>query len=256
MFKIDLNCDLGESFGSYKIGMDEEVIPYITSANVACGFHASDPIIMAKTVDICKQHGVAIGAHPGLFDLMGFGRRNIAISPQEAKEYVKYQIGALYAFCKSAGIPLTHVKPHGALYNMAAKEKALAEGICRGVYEFDRELILLGLSGSCLLDAAHEIGLKAASEVFADRNYEEDGSLVSRVKENAIIKDEKVAIDRILRMIKENKVQAISGKDISIVPDSICVHGDNSQALVFVKKIVETLREENIEVTTLSNIVK
>lgn len=177
--KIDLNCDLGESFGNYKIGMDEEVIKYISSANIACGFHASDPFVMAKTVSLAKENGVSIGAHPGYPDLVGFGRRNMNVAPQEVKAMVQYQIGALNAFCKATGIKMNHVKPHGAMYNMAAKDEKLALAIAEGIAEVDDSLILLGLSGSQLLKAANYVGLNCANEVFADRAYEEDGSLVA-----------------------------------------------------------------------------
>lgn len=166
MHKIDLNCDLGESFGNYKLGLDDEVIKYISSANIACGFHASDPLVMQKTVALAHANGVAVGAHPGFPDLVGFGRRNMNVSPAEAKAFVQYQIGALAAFCKAAGCRLEHVKPHGALYNMAGKDEILAATICEAVYEFDPELILLCLSGSKMMSAAKKIGLRAASEVL------------------------------------------------------------------------------------------
>ena len=168
MKKIDLNCDLGESFGAYKIGMDEEVIKYISSANVACGFHASDPGVMDKTVKSAKLNGIAVCAHPGFPDLMGFGRRNMNVSPSDAKAYVQYQVGALNAFCTANGVKLAHVKPHGALYNMAGKDYALSKAICEGIYEIDPNIILLGLSGSQMLKAAADTGLRCAKEVFAD----------------------------------------------------------------------------------------
>lgn len=252
MLKIDLNCDLGESFGHYKLGLDEDIIPFITSANVACGYHASDPLVMEQTVMLAKKHGVHIGAHPGLPDLMGFGRRDIKITEQEAKAYIKYQVGALYAFCKAQDIPLSYVKPHGALYNMAAKDYKLARAICESIYEFDKNLILLGLSGSEMIRAANEIGLKAAKEVFADRAYEEDGTLVVRSNKGAMITEEEVAINRVVRMIKEGKLTAINGKDIVIEVDSICVHGDGIKALEFVKRIRTTLEKEDIIVQSFS----
>ena len=174
MYKVDLNCDLGESFGRYKLGLDEEVIKYVSSANIACGFHASDPVVMEKTVALAKSKNVSIGAHPGYLDLIGFGRRNMDISEEEAKAYTKYQIGALYSFCKSAGVELKHVKPHGALYNMAAKDYKLARAICEAIYEFDKDIILLGLANSKLIEAAKDLNLRYANEVFADRAYEED----------------------------------------------------------------------------------
>jgi 5-oxoprolinase (ATP-hydrolysing) subunit A len=255
MNRIDLNSDLGESFGTYRIGMDEEVIPLISSANIACGFHASDPMVMRKTVELVKKSGVGAGAHPGFPDLIGFGRRNMKVSPAEAKAYVQYQIGALYAFCRACSIELIHVKPHGALYNMAGKDYALAKAICEGIAEIDDKLILLALSGSEMIRAAKDVGIRAASEVFADRAYEEDGSLVARSKPNAMITDENEAIRRVVRMAKEGKVTAVTGKDISIQSDSVCVHGDNAKALQFVQKIRSALTAEGIEVAPLAKIL-
>ncbi len=249
--KIDLNCDLGESFGNYKIGMDEEVIKFISSANIACGFHASDPLVMEKTVALAKENGVQVGAHPGFPDLVGFGRRNMNVSPAELKAMVMYQVGALAAFCKARDIKMNHVKPHGAMYNMAAKDIKLALAIAEGIAQVDDSLILLGLSGSQLLKAAQEVGLKSAAEVFADRAYEEDGSLVARTKAGAVIADENEVIERVIKMIKLGKVQAITGKEIEIKPDSICVHGDNPKALNFVKLIRQRLTQENIKIEAM-----
>lgn len=255
MYQIDLNCDLGESFGNYKIGMDEEVIPLISSANVACGYHASDPMVMQKTIAMTKKFGTAVGAHPGFPDLMGFGRRNLSVSPAEAKAYTLYQLGALDAFCRTQGVKLQHVKPHGALYNMAAKDYELARGICEAIYEFDKDLIVLALSGGQLIRAGQDIGLRTALEFFSDRAYEEDGTLVNRRKEGAVITDENEALARVVRMIKENKLTAITGKDISIKADSVCVHGDGVKALEFVKKIREKLTDEQIAIKPLAEIV-
>ena len=255
MYCVDLNSDLGESFGAYTIGCDEEVLPLVTSANVACGFHASDPVVMRKTVEMAARAGIQIGAHPGYPDLMGFGRRNMSVSPDEAKAYTMYQLGALHAFCTAAGMTMQHVKPHGALYNMAGKDYALAKGICEAIREFDPDLIVLALSGGELLRCAQDMGLRAASEVFADRAYEEDGSLVNRRKEGAMITDEDLAIERVIRMIKEQKVTALSSKDISLKADSICVHGDGPKALAFVRKIREALKAENIELRPLKDVV-
>lgn len=256
MYAVDLNCDLGESFGNYTCGLDGEVIPYISSANVACGFHASDPLVMEKTVALAKQYGVCVGAHPGYPDLVGFGRRNMSVSPAEVKAMVQYQIGALQAFCKAKGLRMQHVKPHGAMYNMAGKDTALAEAICQGIYEVDPDLILLGLSGSEMLKAAERTGLRSAREVFADRAYEEDGSLVARRKEGAMITDEAEAIRRVIRMVKEGKVTAITGRDIEVRADSVCVHGDGPKALAFVQKIRQALIEENIKICALGEIAK
>lgn len=255
MYKVDLNCDLGESFGNYKIGADEEVIPYISSANIACGFHASDPIVMDNTVKLAKQYNVSVGAHPGLADLVGFGRRKMDISNKEAKAIVQYQIGALKAFSVANGIEMKHVKMHGALYNMAAKDLHLALAICEGIYEVDPNLILLALCGSKMIDAGVNTGLKVASEVFADRAYKDDGSLVERTRNGAVITDEDVAIKRVIRMIRESKVETINGIDIKVKADSICVHGDGVKALQFVKKINQAFQKESIEIAALDKIL-
>ena len=247
MPSIDLNCDLGESFGVYTIGMDAEILPYITSANIACGFHAGDPSVMQKSVLLCKEYGVQVGAHPGLPDLQGFGRRKMAISPAEAEADVMYQIGALKAFCEAAGVPLHHVKPHGALYNMAAKDPALAAAICRAVQAAAPGAVLLALSGSEMVKAAQAIGLPVANEVFADRGYRPDGSLVPRGTPGAMIEDEDEAIARVIRMVTEGKVTANDGTDIAIQADSVCVHGDGPKALAFVEKIGAALQAAGVE---------
>lgn len=256
MYQIDLNSDLGESFGRYTIGMDDKIIPLISSANIACGFHASDPVVMTQAIEQTKEAGIKIGAHPGLPDLMGFGRRNMAISPEEAKAYTLYQISALGGMCKAHGIKLQHVKPHGALYNMAAKDYELSKAICEAIYSYDSELIVMGLSGSETIRAAKDCGLKTASEVFADRAYEEDGTLVNRRKQGAMIEDEEEAIARVIRMVKEGKVTSITGKDIEIQADSVCVHGDGQKALLFVEKIRKALAENEIEICPLEQKIK
>ena len=235
MYHVDLNSDLGESFGAYTIGLDKEVIAQISSANVACGYHSGDPLVMAET---------------------GFGRRNMACSPKEVKAYMSYQLGALYAFAKAAGLTLQHVKPHGALYNMAAKDAALARAIAEAVAEFDDKLILLGLANSFLISEAAAVGLRTASEVFADRAYQADGSLVPRSKEGAVIHDKQLAIARTVRMVKEGKVTAITGEDVPLRADSICVHGDNPSAVEFVREIRKTLTEEGIRIEALGNFIK
>ena len=249
--KIDLNCDLGESFGNYKIGMDEEVIKCISSANIACGFHASDPLVMEKTVALAKENGVKVGAHPGFPDLVGFGRRNMNVSPKELKAMVVYQIGALNAFCKASGIKMNHVKPHGAMYNMAAKDERLALAIAEAVAQMDDGLFLVGLSGSELLKAAKKVGLKCASEVFADRAYEDDGSLVARTKIGAVITNEEEASDRAVQMIKFGKVKSITGKEIPISADTICIHGDTPQALHLARIMRAKFADEKIEIQAL-----
>lgn len=249
--KIDLNCDLGESFGNYKIGMDEEVIKFISSANIACGFHASDPLVMEKTVALAKENGVKVGAHPGFPDLAGFGRRNMNVSPKELKAMVVYQIGALNAFCKACGIKMNHVKPHGAMYNMAAKDERLAFAIAEAVAHVDDSLVLVGLSGSELLKAAKIVGVKCASEVFADRAYEDDGSLVPRRQIGAVISNEEEASDRAVQMIKFGKVKSITGKEIPISADTICIHGDTPQALHLARIMRAKFAREMIEIEAL-----
>ena len=253
---IDLNCDLGESFGAYTIGGDKEVIKHVTSANVACGCHAGDPLVMEHTVRLAKEHNVSVGAHPGLPDLVGFGRREMKISPEEAKAYVKYQVGALSAFCVAQGLRLCHVKPHGALYNMAGRDYPLARAIAEGIYEVDPGLVFLALSGSQMVRAAGDVGLTCASEVFADRAYNADGSLMARGIPGAMIHDADVCVKRIIRMVQEHKVTAITGEDIQLAPQSICVHGDTAEAVEFVRNIRQSLEQEGIELANLSCLQK
>lgn len=249
--QVDLNSDLGESFGRYTLGMDSEIIPLITSANVAAGFHASDPLVMKKTVEAAKRSGIAVGVHPGYPDLMGFGRRNMVVSPEESYAYTMYQIGALDAFLKAQGMRLQHVKPHGAFYNMAAKDRSQSEAICKAIKDYDPELIVMALPSGELYKAAKDMGLRAAAEVFADRAYEEDGTLVNRKKPGAMITDEDESLKRVIRMVKEHKVTAITGKDIDITVDSVCVHGDGVKALQFVKKLREGLSKEGVSIKPL-----
>ena len=254
MKKVDLNCDLGESFGNYTCGMDASVIPHISSANVACGFHAGDPLVMQKTVALAAKYGTAVGAHPGFPDLVGFGRRNMAVSPAELKAMVIYQIGALKAFCRSQGVTLQHVKPHGAMYNMAAKDRKLADAICEAIAEVDDSLILLGLSGSEMLKAAKAKGLRCASEVFADRAYEPDGSLTPRALEGSVITDEEEAINRVLQMVKSGTVVARNGQVIPIEADSICLHGDGVKAVEFARRIRQALTDSGVEIVPLAQL--
>lgn len=245
---VDLNCDLGESFGAYTIGLDAQVIPHVSSVNIACGYHAGDPVVMEKTVALAKEHGVAIGAHPGFPDLMGFGRRPMNITPAEAGVYVKYQLGALLAFVKVQGLKLQHVKPHGALYNMAAKDEALAKAIAQSVASVDSNIRLMGLAGSLMLKEAEKAGLPVISEVFADRAYNDDGSLVNRKLPGAVIHDAQQAAARAVMMAKEHKVISINGKEIPLQADSICVHGDNAQAIELVCTIRSALQAEGIAI--------
>jgi len=247
--RVDLNCDMGESYGAYKLGLDEEVIKHITSANIACGFHAGDPLVMRHTVNLAKQYGVEVGVHPGFPDLIGFGRRDLAATPEEARSYVIYQIGALQAFM--GGKRLQHVKPHGALYNMAARDSGLAKAIAEAVLEVDKNLILVALSGSEWVRIAEKAGLRVASEVFADRAYNHDGTLASRRLPGAVIEDPAEVVSRGVRMATEGKVTTINGKDIEVRADTICLHGDNPEAVTLAETLKAKLQASGIEVTPM-----
>jgi UPF0271 protein len=251
MYQVDLNCDLGESFGSYTLGLDQEILPFVTSVNIACGFHAGDPAVMHKTVELALKNNVAIGAHPGLPDLNGFGRRVMDITVREAYDMVLYQVGALQAFVKAAGGIVQHVKPHGALYNMAAKNKFLAEGIAEAIYKLEPELILFGLSGSESIKAGERIGLRTASEVFADRTYQSDGSLTPRQQMDAMIANEQDSIEQVLGMVTKGTVLSRQGSFVELKADTICIHGDGAKAVLFAKKIKESLRNKGILVQSL-----
>ncbi len=251
MLRVDLNCDMGESFGAYKIGADEQLLEYVTSANIACGFHAGDPSTMRRTVRMAMAKQVAVGAHPGYPDLLGFGRRSLDATPQEVYDMTVYQIGALAAFVKAEGGRLHHVKPHGALYNTAAREPKIAEAIAEAVYRVDPELILFGLSGSALIDAARRIGLRVANEVFADRTYQADGSLTPRSEAGALINDEEAAVEQVLYMVREGKVRTLQGADVDISADTVCIHGDGANAVAFAKRLRESLQRAGIAVSAL-----
>ena len=245
---IDINCDMGESFGTYRMGRDEEILDYITSANIACGFHAGDPATMRKTVQLALQKDVGIGAHPGFQDLIGFGRREIRVTPMETYELIVYQIGALNAFVQAEGGKMQHVKPHGALFNMAAKNARLAEAIAEAVYKVNPELILFGLSGSELINAGKNIGLLTADEIFSDRTYQHDGTLTPREKENALIKDPFTAINQIISIIKNGKVKSVQGTDVFLRANTVCIHGDSESALSFAESLNKSLPSQGIEV--------
>lgn len=251
MYKIDFNCDLGESFGAYMLGIDKEILPFVTSANIACGFHAGDPSVMHKTVMLAAQCGVAIGAHPGLPDLNGFGRRTMAISPQEAYDMVVYQVGALTGFVKAEGAKVQHVKPHGALYNMAVRDKKLAEAIAEAVYSVDPAMILFGLSGSELIKAGEKIGIQTACEVFADRTYQADGSLTPRKQADALITDHEQAIAQVIQMVKDQTALSQQNSIVKIQADTVCIHGDGVHALEFASKIRKALTAADIFVQAL-----
>jgi len=224
--RIDINSDTGESFGAYTIGRDAGLFRSITSANVAAGFHAGDPSVLRATIRLAKANGVAVGAHPGFPDLVGFGRRELNVTPQEAEDFVLYQIAAVAGVAAADGVRLQHVKPHGALFNMAVRNKELAAAIAGAVAAFDKTLILFGLPGSEILNAGRAAGLRVAAEVFADRAYEPDGSLASRRKPNSVIHDPDAVVARAVRMVKERTVVAIDGSVVPLEADTICVHGD------------------------------
>ena len=224
--RIDLNADVGESFGAYSLGADAALMRSITSASIAAGFHAGDPSVLRRTIKLAKSHGVAIGAHPGFPDLVGFGRRELQVTPAEAEDFVLYQIAAVAGVAAAEGVRIQHVKPHGALFNMAVRNKELAAAIASAVAAFDKTLILFGLPESEILNAGRAAGLRVAAEVFADRAYEPDGSLASRRKPNSVIHDPAAVVARAVRMVKEKSVVAIDGSVVPLEADTICVHGD------------------------------
>ena len=254
--RIDINCDLGESYGAFKVGSDEEIMPHITSANVACGFHAGDPTTMKRTVGTAKKHGVAVGAHPGFPDLMGFGRREMQLTHEELTDLMIYQMGALQAFAKAAGVVLQHLKPHGALYNMAAKDESVAEPVVEAARVSDAKLIVLAPPGSVLAEAAVRAGLRVAFEVFADRTYNSDGSLVSRKQSNAIICEPREVVERAVKMVMEKSVVAADGKVVGFGEvHTICVHGDTMGAVKLAETLKKGLLRAGVKVESLDRFV-
>ena len=249
--RVDLNCDMGESFGAYEIGADDGVFPFITSANIACGFHGGDPTVMRQTIASAMKHGVAIGAHPGLPDLIGFGRRAMDVSADDAYDMVVYQVGALIGFARAAGVPVQHVKAHGALYNMAAVKRELAAAIARAVRDVDRDLVLFGLPGSFLISEGEAAGLATACEAFADRNYMSDGTLVSRKRPDAHVHDAHEAVTRAIRMVREGKVRSVDGVDVPLRADTICLHGDGAHAVEFARHLRAAFSAEGIDVRAM-----
>jgi UPF0271 protein len=249
--RIDLNCDMGESFGPWRLGADEEVMPLVTSANVACGFHAGDPRVMWRTVRLAVRYGVGVGAHPGLPDLVGFGRRRMAVSPDEANTDVLYQLGALAGMCRAAGVRLQHVKPHGEMYNAAAADAALADAICQAVRAFDPDLILVAPPGSELERAGVRAGLRVAREGFADRAYEPNGRLVPRDRPGAVITDPGEVAERVVRMAADGRVRAADGRDVALSVDTVCVHGDTPGAVELLRRIRAACAAAGVEVLPL-----
>ena len=250
--RIDINSDVGESFGAYTIGNDEALMKSVTSASVAAGFHAGDPSVLRQTIRLAKAHGVAVGAHPGFPDLAGFGRREMHVTPADAENFVLYQIAAVAGVAAAEGVKLQHVKPHGALFNMAARDSALAAAIATAVASFDSSLILYGLAGSQLLSAGRAAGLRVASEVFADRAYEADGSLRSRTRPDAMIHQTALVVSRAVRMVTERTVEAIDGTVVPLQADTICVHGDTLGADALAARLRAGLGDAGIDVKSMS----
>lgn len=249
MLSIDLNCDMGESFGAYMIGDDERLMDLVSSVNIACGFHGGDPSVMRQTVQAAAKRGLAIGAHPGYPDLQGFGRRDMKFSADEIYDMIVYQVGALSGFANASGVRLYHVKPHGAMYNAAAKDKSIASAIASAVRDVDKNLRFVGLSGSELINAGKSAGLITISEVFADRTYQDDGTLTPRSLPGAMIENKTDAAKQVIAMVLHKKVRTLSGKEISILPESICIHGDGKHALEFATEIVSELKKNHVNIT-------
>lgn len=252
--RVDLNCDMGEAFGVYRLGFDERIMPHISSADIACGFHAGDPVCMRRTVRLAEEAGVAIGAHPGLPDLLGFGRREMMVSPDELRDYVTYQIGALQAFTRAK--KLQHVKVHGALYNMGARNEGLARAVAEAVREVDPELILVGMAGSAWIKVGRELGLRVACEGFADRSLNPDGTLVPRSQPGAIIADVEEVIARVLRIVTEGKVLAINGEEIDMAADTICLHSDTPGAGNLAQALRQRLEAAGVLVVPMGTFCK
>jgi len=254
--KIDINCDLGESYGAFKVGNDEKIMPHITSANIACGFHAGDPMTMAQTIQLAKKHKVAIGAHPSYPDLLGFGRREMQLTTEEVKNYIIYQTSALQGFAEAFGVNLQHVKPHGALYNTAVKNEKSSMGIAEAVKALDRNLIIFATPKSALAKVAAGAGLRVAYEFFADRGYNADGNLVSRKQQNAIIQEPRKVIERVVKAVKEGIVSAVNGKVVNLGEiHTICVHGDTPAAVALAEALKKGLTRARIEVKSVRSFI-
>ena len=252
MKTLDLNCDMGEGLGAWKMGDDAALLDHVTSANIACGFHAGDPGTIHRTVELALEKGVAVGAHPSLPDLQGFGRRRMNVSATETYDMVLYQIGALAGFATACGGKLAHVKPHGALYNMAAKDGKLAQAIAQAIKDFDPRLVLFGLAGSELIRAGEQAGLKTANEVFADRTYQPDGSLTLRTQPHAMIHDVETAITQVQRMVGEGRVRSQQGGDVPVQADTLCIHGDEPGAVEFARRIRAALDAAGVRVAAIA----
>jgi UPF0271 protein len=244
--RIDINCDMGESFGAYHLGRDQEVMNYISSANIACGWHAGDPMVMEQTVRLAEEKGVAVGAHPGYPDLMGFGRRRMDLTLNEIENYILYQIGALYAFANAHGLPLQHVKAHGALGNLAFVDPEVSKAIARAALRFSKDIILVVYSGTVMVQAAKEAGIRFVEEVYADRVYNPDGTLQSRKIAGSVIHDPEKAARQVLNMVREGYVVAHDGTRVKVKPETLCVHGDTPSAVAILQKIRDELKKTSI----------
>lgn len=254
MQKIDLNCDMGESFGLYQMGNDEEMMKYISSANIACGYHAGDPEVMRKTVELAKKHNVAIGAHPGLPDLMGFGRRKMDVTISEVKNYITYQMGALREFAKAFQVNLQHCKPHGALYMMAMEDEDIAKAVLEAIAEVDTNIIVSAMNNSAIVEAGEKVGIRVAKEVYADREHTTTGSIImTRASSN--IEDYQAMTDRVLRMVKEGQVIADTGEDVSLTAETVCIHADTPGALQLAQSIRKVFESENIEMVPMKEVL-
>jgi UPF0271 protein len=256
MKRIDLNCDMGESFGAYKLGLDEQIILHITSANIACAWHAGDPLVMDRTVKMAVANGVGVGAHPGYPDLIGFGRRNMACTVKEIRAYVTYQIGALSAFCAANGTRLRHVKPHGALYLTAVEDADVARAVAEAIVSVDPKLYyvaLAGEKGALVTRIGREVGLRVVYEAFPDRAYTPEGTLQSRKEPGAVIKDPAVVVERALTMVLENRVVAVDGRSIPLEADTLCVHGDTPTAVELTKGIRRAFESEGVQLSPMGS---
>jgi UPF0271 protein len=249
--RIDINCDMGESFGVYTVGRDAEVMDYISSANIACGWHAGDPLVMEQTVRLAKEKGVAVGAHPGYPDLMGFGRRRMDLTPAEIEAYLLYQMGALAAFAKAHGLPLQHLKAHGALGNAAFVDLGVSKSIARAAARYDKNLIFVALAGTAMAQAAKEIGVRYVEEAYADRVYNPDGTLQSRKIAGSVIHDPEKAARQALTIVTEGYAIAHDGTKVSIKPETLCVHGDTPSAVAILQKIKEELKKASITIAPM-----
>jgi 5-oxoprolinase (ATP-hydrolysing) subunit A len=254
MPKVDLNCDMGESFSLYKLGHDEEMMKYITSANIACGYHAGDPHVMRETVQLAKEYGVALGAHPSFPDPIGFGRRHLNCTPREVKDYILYQMGALREFARVYDVKVEHVKPHGALYMMAMEDEELAEALVEAIAETDEEVVLFALNNSAVVEKGRKKGIPVAREVFADREHTPTGSIIL-TRKGSEIKDTVGLAQRVVRMVKEGKVETHNGETVSIVADTVCIHGDTPGAPDLAREIVRQLKEEHIDLVPARQVI-